>query len=137
MRSVDQTKCIGAKPFKRNSSRRSFVCLSCCKIAEQPARHRYQVGVQDQAQSGWIDREVQGASCCKRIQAEVRHRLYANVLAGNEVCDLRMVIAITKYFDWTLDQLDVITAFLYGAMKEQVFCVIPEGVEMDGDFDCL
>lgn len=48
-----------------------------------------------------------------------------------------MVIAITKYFDWPLDQLDVVTAFLYGVMKEQVFCVIPEGVEMDDDFDCL
>uniref|UniRef100_A0AAV1TWC1 Polyprotein n=1 Tax=Peronospora matthiolae TaxID=2874970 RepID=A0AAV1TWC1_9STRA len=50
---------------------------------------------------------------------------------------LRMVIAITKYFDWPLDQLDVVTAFLYGVMKEKVYCVIPEGVEMDGDFDCL
>uniref|UniRef100_A0AAV1V9Q8 Reverse transcriptase Ty1/copia-type domain-containing protein n=1 Tax=Peronospora matthiolae TaxID=2874970 RepID=A0AAV1V9Q8_9STRA len=36
-----------------------------------------------------------------------------------------------------LDQLDVVTAFLYGVMKEKVYCVIPEGVEMDGDFDCL
>uniref|UniRef100_A0AAV1UB94 Reverse transcriptase Ty1/copia-type domain-containing protein n=1 Tax=Peronospora matthiolae TaxID=2874970 RepID=A0AAV1UB94_9STRA len=27
---------------------------------------------------------------------------------------LCMVIAITKYFDWPLDQLDVVTAFLYG-----------------------
>ena len=50
---------------------------------------------------------------------------------------LRTVIAIAKYFDWPLDQLDVVTAFLYGVMKEQVFCVIPEGVELDGDFDCL
>uniref|UniRef100_A0AAV1VA69 Reverse transcriptase Ty1/copia-type domain-containing protein n=1 Tax=Peronospora matthiolae TaxID=2874970 RepID=A0AAV1VA69_9STRA len=50
---------------------------------------------------------------------------------------LRVVIAITKYFDWPLDQLDVVTAFLYGVMKEKVYCVIPEGVEMDGDFDCL
>jgi hypothetical protein len=50
---------------------------------------------------------------------------------------LRMVIAITKYFDWTLDQLDVVTAFLYGEMKEQVFCAVPEGVEVDEDFDCF
>ena len=50
---------------------------------------------------------------------------------------LRMVIAITKHFDWPLNQLDVVTAFLYGVMKEQVFCIIPEGIEMDGDFDCL
>ena len=50
---------------------------------------------------------------------------------------LRMVIAFAKYFDWPLDQLDVVTAFLYGVMKDQVFCVMPEGVEMDGDFDSL
>jgi len=50
---------------------------------------------------------------------------------------LRMVIAIAKYFDWPLDQLDVMTAFLYGVMKEQVFCVVPEGVDLDAEFDCL
>ncbi|KAG2793051.1 hypothetical protein PC113_g25591 [Phytophthora cactorum] len=27
---------------------------------------------------------------------------------------LRMIIAIAKYFGWPLDQLDVVTAFLYG-----------------------
>lgn len=50
---------------------------------------------------------------------------------------LRMVIAITKYFEWRLDQLDVVTAFLYGVMKEQVFCAVPEGVDLDAQFDCL
>uniref|UniRef100_A0AAV1VET9 Reverse transcriptase Ty1/copia-type domain-containing protein n=1 Tax=Peronospora matthiolae TaxID=2874970 RepID=A0AAV1VET9_9STRA len=52
---------------------------------------------------------------------------------------LRMVIAISRHFGWPIDQLDVVTAFLYGVMKEQVFCVIPEGVELDiSDFDpCL
>uniref|UniRef100_A0AAV1VK09 Integrase catalytic domain-containing protein n=1 Tax=Peronospora matthiolae TaxID=2874970 RepID=A0AAV1VK09_9STRA len=34
-------------------------------------------------------------------------------------------------------QLDVVTAFLYGVMKEKVFCAVPEGVKMEGDFDCL
>ena len=34
---------------------------------------------------------------------------------------LRMSIAITKYFDCPLDQLDVVTAFLYGVMKEKVY----------------
>uniref|UniRef100_A0AAV1TFB6 Reverse transcriptase Ty1/copia-type domain-containing protein n=1 Tax=Peronospora matthiolae TaxID=2874970 RepID=A0AAV1TFB6_9STRA len=48
-----------------------------------------------------------------------------------------MVIAVAKYFEWTIDQIDVVTAFLYGVMKEQVFCVIPEGVELEGSFDCL
>uniref|UniRef100_A0AAV1TN90 Reverse transcriptase Ty1/copia-type domain-containing protein n=1 Tax=Peronospora matthiolae TaxID=2874970 RepID=A0AAV1TN90_9STRA len=50
---------------------------------------------------------------------------------------LRMVIAVTMYFGWTIDQIDVVTAFLYGVMQEQVFCVIPEGVELEGSFDCL
>uniref|UniRef100_A0AAV1TI94 Reverse transcriptase Ty1/copia-type domain-containing protein n=1 Tax=Peronospora matthiolae TaxID=2874970 RepID=A0AAV1TI94_9STRA len=45
--------------------------------------------------------------------------------------------ALAKYFGWTIDQLDVVAAFLYGVMKEQVFCVIPEGVELEGSFDCL
>uniref|UniRef100_A0AAV1VIN8 Reverse transcriptase Ty1/copia-type domain-containing protein n=1 Tax=Peronospora matthiolae TaxID=2874970 RepID=A0AAV1VIN8_9STRA len=32
------------------------------------------------------------------------------------------------------DQLDVLTAFLYGVMKEQVFSVIPEGVNLDTSY---
>lgn len=50
---------------------------------------------------------------------------------------LRMVVAITKYLDWTLDQLDVVTAFLYGEMKEKAFCAVPEGVDVDEGFDCF
>ncbi|KAG3231278.1 hypothetical protein PI124_g23628 [Phytophthora idaei] len=50
---------------------------------------------------------------------------------------LRMVIALAKYYGWPLDLLDVVTAFLYGIMKELVFCAVPEGVDLDGDFDCL
>ncbi|CAH0476145.1 unnamed protein product [Peronospora belbahrii] len=50
---------------------------------------------------------------------------------------LRMVVAITKYFGWPLGQLDVVTAFLYGVTKETVYCAVPEGVELDGDFNCL
>lgn len=50
---------------------------------------------------------------------------------------LRMVISLTKYFGWLLDQLDVVTVFLYGVMKEVVYFVVPEGVELDGDHNCL
>ena len=50
---------------------------------------------------------------------------------------LRMVIAFSKHFGWPLDHLDVVTAFLYGVKKEKVFCAVPEGIKMDGDFDCL
>uniref|UniRef100_A0AAV1THW1 Reverse transcriptase Ty1/copia-type domain-containing protein n=1 Tax=Peronospora matthiolae TaxID=2874970 RepID=A0AAV1THW1_9STRA len=48
-----------------------------------------------------------------------------------------MVIAISKHFGWPIDQLDVVTAFLYSFIDGQVFCVIPEGVELDSTFDCL
>ncbi|KAG2796870.1 hypothetical protein PC113_g25085 [Phytophthora cactorum] len=50
---------------------------------------------------------------------------------------LRMIVAIAKFFGWPLDQLDVVTAFLYGLMKEKIFCSIPEGVELDDGFDCV
>ncbi|KAG6590624.1 Integrase catalytic core protein [Phytophthora cinnamomi] len=50
---------------------------------------------------------------------------------------LRMIIAVAKYFGWRMDQLDVVTAFLYGLMKEKVFCSVPEGVELDDGFDCV
>jgi hypothetical protein len=50
---------------------------------------------------------------------------------------LRMVIALAKLLGWPVDQLDVVTAFLYGEMKELVFILIPEGMEVDPEFDCL
>ncbi|KAF1318415.1 putative Integrase, partial [Globisporangium splendens] len=50
---------------------------------------------------------------------------------------LRIVIALAKFFGWPVDQLDVVTAFLYGAMKEAVFILVPEGMEIDSDHDCL
>ncbi|KAF1318445.1 Integrase catalytic core protein, partial [Globisporangium splendens] len=50
---------------------------------------------------------------------------------------LRIVIALAKFFGWPVDQLDVVTAFLYGAMKEVVFILVPEGMEIDSDHDCL
>ena len=36
-----------------------------------------------------------------------------------------------------MDELDVVTTFLYGVMKEQVFCTVPEGVKIDSELDCL
>ncbi|KAG3135649.1 hypothetical protein PI126_g18169 [Phytophthora idaei] len=38
-----------------------------------------------------------------------------------------MVIALAKYFGWPLDQLDVVTAFLYGVMKEVVYAWCQKG----------
>ena len=50
---------------------------------------------------------------------------------------MRMVISLTKYFNWPLDPLDNVTAFVYGVMEEVVHCVAPERVELDKAFDCL
>lgn len=50
---------------------------------------------------------------------------------------LRMVIAIATLLGWPVELLDVVTAFLYGLMKELVFIRIPEGMGTDGSFDCL
>jgi hypothetical protein len=50
---------------------------------------------------------------------------------------LRMMIGLAKLLGWPIDQLDVVTAFLYGLMKEFVFILVPKGMEVDGDFDCL
>ncbi|KAG3030404.1 hypothetical protein PC121_g24500 [Phytophthora cactorum] len=49
---------------------------------------------------------------------------------------LRMVIALVKYFGWPLDQLDVVTAFLYGVMKEVVYCVLRVWNETFDEFVC-
>uniref|UniRef100_A0AAV1TBW8 Integrase catalytic domain-containing protein n=1 Tax=Peronospora matthiolae TaxID=2874970 RepID=A0AAV1TBW8_9STRA len=46
-------------------------------------------------------------------------------------------IDYTETFSPVVKYLDVVTAFLYGVMKEKVFCAVPEGVKMEGDFDCL
>ncbi|KAG3230548.1 hypothetical protein PI124_g24354 [Phytophthora idaei] len=40
-----------------------------------------------------------------------------------------MVIALAKYYGWPLDQLDVVTAFPYGIMKELVFCAAIYGLK--------
>lgn len=50
---------------------------------------------------------------------------------------LRIVIASANHFRWSLEQRDAVTAFLYGVMKEQVFCAAPEKMKLDGDSNCL
>ena len=39
------------------------------------------------------------------------------------------------YFEWPLNQLDVVTAFLSGMMKEKEYYAVLEGVAMDGGYD--
>ena len=50
---------------------------------------------------------------------------------------LRLVIALATTFKWKIDQLDVVAAFLYGEMKEQVYVNIPEGMQNQGDANSL
>lgn len=50
---------------------------------------------------------------------------------------IRMVVAVYKYLYWLLNQLDAVTAFLYGAVKENTYCAVPEGVAMDSGHDCM
>jgi hypothetical protein len=95
--------------------------------------------LQDQAYSKWIYQEIQGASRGKRFCQKYGINYTEKFSPVVKYVTLSMVIAIAmaKYFGLPLDQLDVVTAFLYGVMKEQVFCVIPEGIEVDDGFDCL
>lgn len=50
---------------------------------------------------------------------------------------LRAFIALAKHQGWPIKLLDVVTAFLYGFMKELVFIHVPEGMDIDGFFNCL
>ena len=45
MLSMDQTKCIGVRPFKQNSSRCKNVMIFVLPSYKKPARNRHQVGV--------------------------------------------------------------------------------------------
>jgi hypothetical protein len=50
---------------------------------------------------------------------------------------LRMVIALATFLGWPIELLDVVTAFLYGLMKEVMFIHVPEDMTVDGASDCL
>nr|CCA14814.1 integrase putative [Albugo laibachii Nc14] len=56
---------------------------------------------------------------------------------GSDQLHWRNAIETELSTNWPLGQLDVVTAFLYGVMKERVYCAVPEGVKLDGNFDCL
>ena len=50
---------------------------------------------------------------------------------------LRMVVGLATFLGWPIELLDVVTAFLYGKMKETVFIHIPEGMTVGDDSNCL
>uniref|UniRef100_A0AAV1VDW7 Integrase catalytic domain-containing protein n=1 Tax=Peronospora matthiolae TaxID=2874970 RepID=A0AAV1VDW7_9STRA len=101
------------------------------------AYHWHQVGIQDQRKADGAIEKYKARLVAKGFEQKYGINYTETFSPVVKYVTLRMVVAITKYFDWTLDQLDVVTAFLYGEMKEKVFCAIPEGVEVDEDFDCF
>ena len=45
---------------------------------------------------------------------------------------VRILLALAAYFDWEVQQMDVVTAFLNPALNEEVYMAHPEGFEEDG-----
>lgn len=43
---------------------------------------------------------------------------------------LRIIFALAAYFNLELHQLDVVAAFLYGFLNEEIFMALPEGLEV-------
>lgn len=61
---LSRIKFTGGRQFVQNWIRCSFVVCFELQIAGRTTCYRHKVGVQDQAEGGWINREVQGATCC-------------------------------------------------------------------------
>ena len=45
---------------------------------------------------------------------------------------LRVLLALVTQLDWEVAQFDIMTAFLYGELEEDIFMKIPEGMEVTG-----
>lgn len=80
------------------------------------------------ALNGYLRSSAKHTDPSRSARQIIWSRLHGNVRARVQIVTLRMVIAFAKRFGWPLDQLDVVTAFLYDVMKEQA-----EGVKMDGE----
>ena len=49
---------------------------------------------------------------------------------------LRMLIAMSAQYDWEIDQMDVVTAFLHPTISEDVYMSQPDGYQQRGDSVC-
>ena len=81
---------------------------------------RHQVGIRDQTQIQRFYRKYKARLVAKVFKQKYDIDYTRTFLPVVKYVKLRMVIAITKYFDCTLDRLNVVTAFLYEVMKEKV-----------------
>uniref|UniRef100_A0AAV1VCV7 Reverse transcriptase Ty1/copia-type domain-containing protein n=1 Tax=Peronospora matthiolae TaxID=2874970 RepID=A0AAV1VCV7_9STRA len=79
--------------------------------------HWHQVGIQDQRKADGAIEKYKARLVAKGFEQKYGINYTETFSPVVKYVTLRMVVAITKYFDWTLDQLDVVTAFLYGEMK--------------------
>ncbi|KAH9769617.1 hypothetical protein KPL71_012080 [Citrus sinensis] len=86
------------------------------------------------------------------VQRPAEKRLVAKGFTQNEGIDfnevfspvvkhssIRIILAITTFFDLELDQMDVKTAFLHGNLEEEILMAQPEGFVEEGteDMVCL
>jgi len=45
---------------------------------------------------------------------------------------LRLLIALSLYFNWSPDQLDIKGAFLYAYLKDEIYMKLPDGYQHNG-----
>ena len=98
----------------------------------------------------WIFKLKEGVTGSKTVRYKAR--LVAKGFTQNEGIDfnevfspvvkhssIRVLLAITAYFDLELDQMDVKTAFLHGNLEEEILMAQPEGFIEEGteDMVCL
>uniref|UniRef100_A0AAV1TQF2 Reverse transcriptase Ty1/copia-type domain-containing protein n=1 Tax=Peronospora matthiolae TaxID=2874970 RepID=A0AAV1TQF2_9STRA len=80
---------------------------------------------------------MQVASRDKRVQAEIWHRLHGDVFAGSQVRDAAHGSCNHEVLRQDTGPTGRCDSFPIRRNEEQVFCAIPEGIEVDEDFDCF
>ena len=63
---------------------------------------------------------------CRQIQSLDYNETFAPVVT---LTTIRTILAIVAYHDLELEQVDVVTAFLNGDLKEEIYMAVPEGLK--------